>query len=54
MYGGGRALLQAYSVQNIDAELIGLKYSQGNKRHLLDNPPAANSFTTVTQGEIMA
>lgn len=50
-YGGSRALLQAaYSVQQFDAETIGLKYSQGDRRHLLDAPaPAyhAGAYETV-------
>ncbi len=50
-YGGGRALLQAaYLVQQFDAETIGLKYSQGDRRRLLDVPaPAdAGAYETVT------
>ena len=43
-YGGSRTLLQAaYSVQQFDAETIGYKFSQGNRRHLLDAPASAPS-----------
>lgn len=46
---GGRHLLQAYSVQQFMAETIGLKYSLGNRRRLLDaSPPAAGTYKTVT------
>ena len=49
-YSGSRALLQAaYSVQQFDAETIGLKYSRGDRRRLLDAPgPAYGAYETVT------
>ena len=51
----GRALLQAipvaYNAQQFDADNIGAKYQQGNKRHLLDAlAPAAGSDRTMTLG----
>ena len=51
----GRALLQAvpiaYNAQQFDADNIGAKYEQGNKRRLLDAPvPAAGTYKTVTLG----
>ena len=51
----GRALLQAvpiaYNAQQFDADNIGAKYEQGNKRRLLDaSAPAAGTYRTVTLG----
>ncbi|CAK0785884.1 hypothetical protein CVIRNUC_009097 [Coccomyxa viridis] len=51
----GRGLLQAepiaYNAQQFDADNIGAKYEQGNKRRLLDAPvPAADTYRTVTLG----
>ena len=51
----GRGLLQAepiaYNAQQFDADNIGTKYEQGNKRRLLDAPvPAADTYRTVTLG----
>ena len=37
----GRSLQAAYSVQEFNAETMGLKYSQGDRRRLLDAPAPA-------------
>ena len=38
-----RTLLQAYNVQQFDAETLGLKYSEGDRRRLLDAGAPAGS-----------
>ena len=41
----------AYNAQQFDANNLGMKYEQGNKRRLLDaSAPAAGTYRTVTQG----
>ena len=46
-----RALLQAYNAQQFDAETIGLKYSEGDRRRLLGaDAPAGSTYRTVTLG----